>query len=270
MRRPLAALLLLINLALLTWVLFGDFQGRSEREPARLQQQLNPEGVRVVLPESGTGDAGLASLPRNAPPAAAASDAALTASAAALAMAASAVPAGLGASTAAGGLGPVAGAVTALNAVCLEAGPFDMDDLPAAEAVLTGLPAGSWRRVKLEPEPAYLVYAGPFANQKAALRRLDDLQRHGVDAELARELPALEPGLVFSRHTEMAQALAALEKLQHDTRNTRQARVVSTSEAAAVLLRVERPTDEVRGQIAALEPTPALRGGFRGCRKTAS
>jgi hypothetical protein len=90
-----------------------------------------------------------------------------------------------------------------------------------------------------------------------------------MQAELARDLPALEPGLVFSRHAQAAQAEAALAALQA-AHGPRQARVVPTSEAAAVLLRVEHPTDEVRSQIAAIEPTPALRGGFRGCRKTKS
>ena len=267
MRRPLAALLLLVNLALLAWLLFADTQGRGEREPARAQQQLNPEAVRVLPPASEAANGALASLPRSAQPPAAAASEALSAAALA-AVAASAVPAGLGASTAAGGLGPVTGAVTALNAVCLEAGPFDMDDLPAAEAALAALPAGSWQRLKLEPEPAYLVYLGPFVSQKVAQRRLEELRRRGgTQAELAKDLPALEPGLVFSRHAQMAQALAALAELQGETRGTREARVVSTSEAAAVLLRVEHPTDEVRGQIAAMEPTAALRGGFRGCRK---
>ncbi len=258
MRRLIAALLLL-NLALLSWLLLGGSNDQKEREPTRVQQQLNPERVRVLPPKSAAGDGASANAETASPP----DDALLVPSPA------SAVAAGVGASTAAGGLGPVTGAVTALNAVCLEAGPFDAQSLPAAEAALAALPRGSWRHQALEPAPAYLVYMGRFSDQKTAQRRLQDLRQRGVEAELARDLPALEPGLVFSRHTQEAQAEAALAELQA-SRGPRQARVVPTSEAAAVLLRVEHPTDEVRSQIAALEPTQALRGGFRGCRKTKS
>lgn len=261
----LVAALLLLNLALLSWLLLGGSGDQKEREPTRVQQQLNPERVRVLPPEGTAGD-GIPFRVAQAPQDGAspdADDAPLAPSPA------SVVVAGVGASTAAGGLGPVTGAVTALNAVCLEAGPFDAQSLPAAEAALAALPRGSWQRQALEPAPAYLVYMGRFPDQKTAQRRLQDLRQRGVEAELARDLPALEPGLVFSRHTQEAQAEAALAELQ-SSRGPRQARVVPTSEAAAVLLRVEHPTDEVRSQIAGMEPTPALRGGFRGCRKTRS
>lgn len=284
--RRLTAALLLLNLILLAWLLLGDFTGQTEREPARLEQQIKPDSVEV-LPDAAAPDANESSLPNasrgtSAAPASAvtaqggkaavsqgsSSNETLTVSTAAAAAAAVAVAAGVGASTAAGGKGAVSGAVTALNAVCLEAGPFDAQTLPAAEAALAALPKGTWRRQTLMPAPAYLVYLGKMSDQRAAQRRLDELRKQGVRAELARDLPALEPGLVFSRHAQASQAEAALVALQ-DARGPRQARVVSTSEAAATLLRVERPTDEVRSMIAGMEPTPALRGGFRGCRKPA-
>ena len=282
--RRLTAALLLLNLILLAWLVLGDFTGQNEREPARLEQQLNPDSVEV-LPATAASAAGESSLPNasrgntstaaSAPAVTAQGDAAAGAQGASgealtvsTTAAAAAVAAGVGASTAAGGKGAVSGAVTALNAVCLEAGPFDAQTLPAAEAALAALPKGSWRKQTLMPAPAYLVYLGRMSDQRAAQRRLDDLRKQGVRVELARDLPALEPGLVFSRHVQASQAEAALAALQA-ARGPRQARVVSTSEAAATLLRVERPTDEVRSMIAGMEPTPALRGGFRGCRKPA-
>jgi hypothetical protein len=270
--RRLTAALLLLNLVLLTWLLLGDFTGQSEREPGRVKQQVNPDAVHVL-----PADAASAVLAPNAPallaqdgvPGDAASAVAVSvASPSALAApAASAVPAGLGASTVASGLGAAAGAVTAMNAVCLEAGPFTADTLPAAEAALAAeLPKGSWQRLVLQPAPAYLVYLGRFADQKTAQRRLQEIRKRGVQADLARDLPGLEPGLVFSRHAQAAQAEAALAALLA-AQGPRQARVVPASEAAAVMLRVEHPTDEVRSQIAGMEPTATLRGGFRGCRK---
>lgn len=281
--RRLTAALLLLNLVLLAWLMLGDFTGQNEREPGRMNQQLNPDSVEV-LPASAASAVGESSLPNAARGGAAASSPAVAAQGGAASAAtpggtgealtvsttaaAAAVAAGVGASTAAGGQGAVSGAVTALNAVCLEAGPFDSQALPAAEAALAALPKGTWRRQTLMPAPAYLVYLGKLSDQRAAQRRLDDLRKQGVRAELARDLPALEPGLVFSRHAQAAQAEAALAALQA-ARGPRQARVVSTSEAAATLLRVEHPTDEVRSMIAGMEPTPALRGGFRGCRKPA-
>lgn len=283
MRRVTAALLLL-NLVLLVWLLLADTTGRDEREPGRMQQQVHPDNVQV-LPAEEAGAAASLGNGNGAPQTAQAApgkEASATgtvtvssASAMAAALAAggltapatSAVPAGMGASTAAGGRGAVSGAVTALNAVCLEAGPFDAEALPAAEAALADLPQGSWRRQLLQPAPAYLVYLGRFPDQKTAQRRVQDLRQHGVQAELARDLPGLEPGVVLSRHAQAAQAEAALAALQTSRNGPRQARVISTSEVAAVLLRVEHPTDEVRDQIAGLEPTPALHGGFRGCRK---
>lgn len=295
MVRRVTAALLLLNVVLLAWLLLADTTGRDEREPGRLQQQVQPDSVQVLpaeeagaaassgdgaaqareataaVPAAGAGSTGSTALDGSV---AVSSAAALTAALGAgglAAPAASAVPAGMGASTAAGGLGAVKGAVTALNAVCLEAGPFDAKALPAAEAVLAAeLPQGSWRRQLLQPAPAYLVYLGRFADQKTAQRRLQELRQRGFQAELARDLPALEPGVVLSRHAQAAQAEAALAALQAQRNGPRQARVVSTGEAAAVLLRVEHPTDEVRNQLAGLEPTPALRGGFRGCRKVQS
>lgn len=249
MRRLVAALLLL-NLALLGWLVLSSRSDQDEREPLRLQQQVHPEQVRVLSSSEDSADTAQGVTPDTQ------------------AEGASAVPAGMGASTAAGGLGAVKGAVTALNAVCLEAGPFSEDELPAAEAALAAaLPPGTWRRQTLKPAAAYLVYLGRFQDQRTAERRLQEVRQRGLQAELARELPALEPGLVFSRHPQQAQAEAALAELQA-ARGPRLARVVPTSEATAVLLRVERPTDDVRGRIAGLEPTPALRGGFRGCGKS--
>ncbi|WP_157265369.1 hypothetical protein [Azohydromonas aeria] len=282
MVRRFTAALGLLNVVLLAWLLLADTSGRDEREPGRLQQQVQPDSVQVLPAEeagaaASSGDGAATPAPVAGTGASAggtvsvSSAAAMTAALAAgglTAAPASAVPAGMGASTAAGGLGAVTGAVTALNAVCLEAGPFDAKALPAAEAVLAAeLPQGSWRRQLLQPAPAYLVYLGRFSDQKTAQRRVQELRQRGFQAELARDLPALEPGVVLSRHAQAAQAEAALEALQAQRNGPRTARVVSTGEAAAVLLRVEHPTDEVRDQLAGLEPTPALRGGFRGCRK---
>jgi hypothetical protein len=270
--RRLTAALLLLNLLQLTWLALGDFTGQNEREPGRVDQQLNPDNVQV-LPDSAASGTGTSSLPNSARGGAAAPATASVSSNEALTVstkaAAAAVAAGVGASTAAGGQGAVSGAVTALNAVCLEAGPFDTQALPAAEAALAELPKGSWRKQTLMPAPAYLVYLGRLSDQKTAQRRMEELRKQGVRAELARDLPALEPGLVFSRHAQAAQAEAALAELQAARSSLRQARVASTSEAAAVVLRVEHPTDEVRSMIAGIEATAALRGGFRGCRKPA-
>lgn len=255
MRRLVLALLLL-NVALLGWQRFAAQGDEGPREPDRLSQQIHPERVQVLPPAQAASAAAGGVLPLTG----AASDA-TTLAAAASAAAEPAPPAPAASAPARVATGAVA------SAVCLEVGPFSLEELPAAEGALATLPQGSWRRQTLQAPPAYLVYLGRFADQKTAQRRLQELRQRGVQAELAHDLPALEPGLVLSRHTQEAQAEAALAALQASRTAPRQARVVASSEAVAVMLRVERPSDAVRAQIADLEPTAALRGGFRGCRK---
>lgn len=51
-----------------------------------------------------------------------------------------------------------AAASAAVLASCLQAGPFDANQVEAAEAALADLPPGSWRRVAIEGSaPAYLL-----------------------------------------------------------------------------------------------------------------
>jgi hypothetical protein len=99
--------------------------------------------------------------------------------------------------------------------VCLEAGPFTPNQLTAANSALTrlGLDVATFTDVPL-PAPAWMVFAGRFADAAARRTRLQAWQRQGVPTPDLLDAPReLAPGLVFSQHASRADAEAALSAL---------------------------------------------------------
>lgn len=166
--------------------------GHSQREPDRLAQQVRPE--RFVLLGVEAARAANAAARTGA---AAAASAAGTAAAVAAAVAAEPAPAGENA------------------ALCLEAGPFTAEQAAAANKTLArlGVDTALLADVPLAA-PAWLVFAGRFADAAARRTRLQAWQRQGVPVPDLLDTPRdLAPGLVFSRHFSRADADAALSLL---------------------------------------------------------
>lgn len=162
--------------------------GHSQREPERMTAQVRPEQFVLLGPDAAARAA--AGAPR----------AVGVESAAANAAAASA---------------PYSPDGNDAVAVCLEAGPFTPDQLTAANAALTrlGLDVATFTDVPLAA-PAWMVFAGRFADAAARRTRLQAWQRQGVPTPDLLDAPRdLAPGLVFSQHANRADADAALATL---------------------------------------------------------
>jgi hypothetical protein len=233
--RALIIALLTANLAFWAWTqgaldaLLGA-SPHGDREPQRLQRQLNAERLRIVraLPDT-------ASMP-----------------------AAPALPAAAATTAAA--------SVPAADGACFEAGPFSPTELVAAEAALVraALPGGSWSDVRVDRPGAWIVYVGRFATREQMTQREEELRRQGINASPVRNAPDLEPGLSLGRFEDRNAADGALAALAQRG-VVRNARVLTVTAPSTVhLLRVERADASVQAQLTSLR-APALGAGFVRC-----
>lgn len=218
----LLALLLLVGNALLLAAQFGLFDRLTgagstqppQREPERLQRQVNPEVVHILSPQAASAALG-----------AAAASAAQSAAAASRAAALS----------------------------CLEAGPFGGADTDSAERTLreAGLAPGSWLALKTEHPGAFMVYMGRYGDHDALQRKLDEVKRMKLAVEELRNAPPLQPGLSLGRFDQKADADAALARMVQ--RGVRTARVITLRQPQSqTLLRVPAADAAARARLAGL------------------
>jgi hypothetical protein len=239
--RALVAALAVANLLMLVWWLgwldWAPGVGR-DREPERLGLQVNPNAIPLIAP--GAASASLqdgVTGQRAAAPAGSASAADAAASAPA----------------------------DAERAACLEAGPFAVAEVAAAERGLRELqwPNLSWSQVKSERGGAFIVYQGRFADDAALARRREELRRAQIPFDELRGSPDLQPGLTFGRFDNRAAADSALEELRQ--RGAKFTRVVTISPPVAVtLLRVERAEPALAARLTQLA-LPPVGASFRPC-----
>ncbi len=148
-------LLLLANVALFAWTWFGPEPASGELH--LLEQQLNPEAIKLITPEQVSLLAGVRSP-----------DAGSTAGTAASGAAETAAPA-------------TGGAAASRLAACLEWGPVAAADLTRAGQALAPLELGpqlSTRRV--EEKAGYWVFLPAQANRQAAQQKTVELKQLGV------------------------------------------------------------------------------------------
>lgn len=209
-----------------------------QREPERLERQLNP-GQLQLLPPGGQA----------------------AASGAAAALAASA-----GASVA---VAPAR--VADVIAACVQAGPLSVEDLIVAERALlqAGVAPGVWRLVVGQANsPAsaaamattWLVVMGRYSDPAVLQRKQEELRRLKVDASTlsssASLPPGVAPGLLLGRYNQRAAANEALAALAQ--RGVNSARVVafqSGQAAAPVWLQLPAADEALQARLAAL-PMP--------------
>ncbi len=144
MLRLAVLLLLLANAGYYAWS-HGLLQGLglapdTSSEPQRMQQQINPQNLRLLSPEPKP-------APAAPPPAEAAIDGA-----------ASQVEA----------------------PVCLQAGVFDARQADALRKAAAQLPAGSWSLEPVQATRRWMVYLGPFADEEAVAKKRSELRAAGV------------------------------------------------------------------------------------------
>ncbi len=225
MLRALVVLLLLANLAFFAWMhgwlnAAVGVDPAGDREPQRLNAQVQPNTIRVLNPPAG------ASAPVPAGPAATSGSVPTTAPAAVP----EAPPAVTGAS-------PVAATGGLSGAVCLEAGPFASADVPRLEAVLRdALPSGTWTLAPRDRPSQWIAYVGKFNDREALRARSDELRDLNVRFEELRGMPDLEPGISLGRFDREADARDELRRLSQ--RGVRDARVVPATPAANATYRL--------------------------------
>ena len=228
------AIVLLVGNALLLAAQFGVFDRLTgadnaqapQREPERLQRQVDPQLVRILSPQAAT-----AAL------VAAAASATATAARAANAARAQA---------------------------CLEAGPFNAGEAEVAQRSLrdVGLAPGSWQTLSTEDSGAFMVYMGRYADRETLQRKLDEVKRLKLEADELRNKPELQPGLNLGRFDQRAEADAALAKMVQ--RGLRSARVVTLRPAQSlILLRLPAAEAATRARLAGL--TLPSGPGFVAC-----
>jgi hypothetical protein len=246
MLRLFALLLLLANLVFWAWSrgMLDDAIGplsKPEREPERYALQVHPDWVKVLPPKAAS-----AALAK------AADEAAANPPAAASAVA---------------GSGEVASAVEGRAASnCIESGPFTTAEKPVAEALLrsAGLAEGDWVADKVDRKGSYMVYMGKYPDRDTLTRKLDELHRLKIDADILTNWTEMQPGLSLGRYSDRYGAEAALAKLA--AKGARSARVVVQSQAmVGTLLRVTKADAALRDKLAGLRFTPPDHG-FVACR----
>lgn len=228
MLRVLLIVLLLANALFFGWARgwFGAAwppPGDSQREPERMASQLRPERFVLLGPDAA-----------RAPPQARAAPAPATAPASGAS----------GASAGAGGIAAVAAVADAEATTCLETGPLAADQLTALNQTLNrlGVDPAALTEVPLAA-PAWMVFAGRFADTTARRTRLQAWQRQGVPVpSLLDEPREWAPGLVFSRHLGRASADAALQALaSRHPAVANVARVVQAPQGGAGLSQLRAP-----------------------------
>lgn len=147
---------------------------------------------------------------------------------------------------------------------CLEAGPFDDVDLPAAVAALQAAAAGvAWTDVKTQQPGEWIVYMGRFADRESLVKKQDELRRRGIAFELVTGPRALEPGLSLGRFDDKTLADKALA--QFTQQGLRTARVtVLAAPAIRHSLRVEKADGALAARLATMRGG-GLGRGFAAC-----
>jgi hypothetical protein len=247
--KTLVAALLVANLGFCAWSsgwLDGGAAARGDREPERLARQVRPESIRILAP--GSVDSKSRSVGAPSAPAAASPP-----------VSPGAAPASAPAASATASGEPTA---------CLQSGPFTPAEAPRVEAALqAALPGrvGSWAPVKIEAPGIWLVYIGKFANRENLQQKMEELGRfRGLVIEEVRHAPEFEPGLALGRYDSLADAQAALAKL--NDRGVRTAHVVALSPpATVVMLRVERVDPVLKAQLLGLPGALLAGASFLPC-----
>ena len=237
MLRALVVVLLLANAAVLAWnlgMLDGPLGRRphADREPERLQRQVNPELVKL-LPAPGASAPAAAASPVTA------------ASSPVMAVAAGAAP------------------------VCLEAGPFPAAALPLAEKSLlaAGIRAGSWSTTATERKGVFLIYMGRYEDDETLQRKLEELKRRRIEAQPVRHAE-LQPGIEVGRFDDKDEAEATLARLAQ--RGLRTARVLTlVPPQAQLMLRLAAVEPGQSQGLRALKLTPTVTG-FVACTADAA
>ncbi|OJU92263.1 MAG: sporulation protein [Burkholderiales bacterium 66-5] len=229
MLRLAIALLLLANAGYYGWstglLAPWGWAPQQEGEPERLQQQIAPQSLQLLGPDTPGSPAAPAPAPAPTPAPPAASPA---------------VPAPADGTAAA----PAPEATQ-----CLQAGPLDGTRTADLRAALAALPEDSWVLEANEIPGRWMVYMGRFADEDALAKKRAELR--ALKVAFDRPGAALEPGLSLGRFaTQEAAQRGQADLASHGIRTSRvvQERAPQTN----YLLRLPASTAALRAQLDAL------------------
>ena len=232
MLRFLVLVLLLANAGYYAWsqglLQSWGLAPAQQAEPQRLQQQIQPEALRIVgakapppvaAPASGTE---AAESPASAEPASTASV-------------------------------PVAAAPSAGE--CLQAGVFDEEQADALRRAAAALPQGSWSLQRTTIPGRWMVYMGKFADADALAKKRAELRELGISFDRP-STASLEPGLSLGRFSTEEAAQRGLGNLV--AKGVRTAKVVQERpDTPGYQLRLPSVDDALRPQLDVLRPAMA-------------
>lgn len=207
----------------LDWI--AGTQARTDREPQRVLQQVQPQAI-VIVPPSATPSAVARSAQRSQATQVASGDAPSPSPGRSVAQAASS---------------PVGNVPS-----CLEAGPFSGSDIETAEKTIAALPSDTWKRITIERPPGYGIVMGPFPTAEAQRVKAAELERlkqrferiPQPNADGTTSSRAAATVFLLQRVASREAGVSVLASLAQ--RGVRTARVVLVSPAAVVFnLRVE-------------------------------
>ena len=232
MLRFLVLVLLLANAGYYAWsqglLQAWGLAPAQQAEPQRLQQQIQPEALRIVGAKAPPPVAATASGADGAESPAAAEPAS-TASV------------------------PVAAAPSAGE--CLQAGVFDEEQADALRRAAAALPQGSWSLQRTTIAGRWMVYMGRFADGDALAKKRAELREIGVPFDRPNNA-SLEPGLSLGRFSTEDAAQRGLSNLA--AKGVRTARVVQERpDAPGFILRLPAVDEALRAQVEALRPALA-------------
>ena len=222
-----------------------------QREPWRLEQQVRPDSVRLLPPDS------VPQAAASAPQAAASSASAASGPASA---ASGAVAAGSPAASAASAAGAGAAALA-----CFESAPLEPAALQATEqALLAVLPARGWIRAARETPPQHAVVLGPLTGADAMQKKREELTRLRVGFEEVRLPGNAGAGLALGRYETPSAAQAALDGFAQ--RGVRTARVLLLRPAGTeTRLRIDNATPAQADALRAFKAPSLGSAGLSAC-----
>ena len=207
MLRLVVVVLLLANV--LSWAYSDGLLGfmglvpKAQREPQRMEQQVNPEKLRLLQPNSAPVVQAPAQTPAQTP-------------------APGAVPstfpdaAPVGASSSGTGTAPDPTArVPGEATTCWLAPGFSRAESAALRAALEQEPTleGAWQFDESVLPARWIVYLGPFPNNEELQRRRAELREARVDHREVNN-PALQPGLALGTYSSTESAQQALRDVR--------------------------------------------------------
>jgi len=150
---------------------------------------------------------------------------------------------------------------------CLETGPFTASQLAPAQAALqAALPRNRIADITQETPAVWIVFMGPYANDDARQKKVDELKRLRISFEDIHQVPELGDGLSLGRFSNRNGAERAVADFA--AKGVHTARVAQFAAPLVThTLRVPEVTAAQQAQLAGLQSQGLGGKGFTACMR---